>query len=163
DAVRQRGDRDWPCNRTPSDAIILLADDAYEAAAFSTAIAMLTALDRADQSLSPTQRGRLLARRARALARLGRLDDARDQFRAVGGLGKSTVSGELRARAWLGLASIAQMRGNYAAVESMSRRALRLAKRERLTVVELRSRFGLMVAAGARHDFDAALFQGWII
>lgn len=163
DVVRSRGDREWRDHRTPTDAILLLADDAYEADAFHTAITMLTALDRADPELTNVQRGRLLGRRGRALARLGRLDDASDHFHSVERLGKHAMSAELRARAWLGLASLAQMRGDYAAVESLSRRALRLAKREGLSFIERYSRLGLTVAAGARHDFDAALFHGWAV
>ncbi len=161
--VQHRGDREWRDNRTPSDAILLLADDAYDADAFNTAITMLTALDRADPGLNAVQRGRLLARRARYLSRLGHLEEAADHFRTIGRLGKLADSGELRARAWLGLASVAQMSGDYAGLESLSRRALRLAKREHLTFIERYARIGLMIAAGARHDFDAALFHGWAV
>lgn len=161
--VQHRGDREWRDNRTPSDAILLLADDAYDADAFNTAVTMVTALDRAERGLNAVQRGRLLARRARYLSRLGHLEEAADHFRTVGQLGKHAKSGELRARAWLGLASVAQMSGDYAGLESLSRRALRLAKREQLSLIERYSRIGLLVAAGARHDFDAALFHGWVV
>jgi tetratricopeptide (TPR) repeat protein len=163
DFVRSRGDREWPGERTPSDAILLLSDRAYEADALNTVVAMLAALDRAETRLTPVQRGRLLARRAKALSRLGRLEDARDHFLAIDRLGRDVRSAELRARAWLGLASIGQMRGNYAMLEAMSRRALRLAKREGLSFSERYARLGLMIAAGARHDFDAALHHGWAV
>jgi len=163
DFIRRRGDREWRDERWPGDAILLLADDAYEADAFQTALSMLTALDRADSGLSPVQRGRLLARRARILARLGRLDDARDHFRAIWRLGKEASSTELRARASLGLGSIAQMRGNYPELESLNRRALRLARRGGLSFIERYSRLGLMIAAATRHDFDVALVHGWAV
>ena len=161
--VQRRGDREWPSDRWPGDAILLLADDAHEGDAFQTSLAMLTALDRGNQDLLPVQRGRVLARRGRALSRLGRLDDARDQFRAVGRLGKDTSGVELRARAWLGLGSLAQMRGNYAELESLNRRALRLARRGGLSLIERYSRLGLMIAAATRHDFDVALVHGWAV
>jgi tetratricopeptide (TPR) repeat protein len=161
--IRTRGDREWRGDRTPSDAILLLSDAAYEGDALNTVVAMLTALERAEPDLTPVQRGRLLARRARALSRLGRLEHARDHFRALDRLGRNVRSTELRARAWLGLASIAQMSGNYALLESMSRRALRLAKREGLSFSERSAHLGLMIAAGAQHDFDAALFHGWAV
>lgn len=163
DSLRRRGEREWRDNRSPSDAILLLADDAYERGAFNTALSMLSALERADQNLSVVQRGRLLARRARVVARLGRLEDARDHFLSLRRLGRAAKSAELTARAWLGLASIEQMGGNYAGVESFSRRALRLARRERLDFIERYARLGLMIAAGARHDFDTALFHGWTV
>jgi tetratricopeptide (TPR) repeat protein len=162
-AVQRRGDREWPDNRFPSDAILLLTDEAYEADALQTALAMLTALDAADRALLPVQRGRLLARRGRVLSRLGRVDDARDHFDAIERLGRQAASDELRARAWMGLASVAQMRGNYPAMQALSRRALRLSRRAGLAFIERYSRLGLMIAAGAAHDFDAALFHGWAV
>jgi tetratricopeptide (TPR) repeat protein len=163
DFVRRRGDREWPRDRWPGDAILLLADDAHEADAFQTALALLTALDRADPELQPVHRGRVLARRARTIARLGRLDDARDHFRAVGRLGREAGSVELRARALLGLGSIAQMRGNYPALESLNRRSLRLARSGGFGYIERYSRLGLMVAAIMRHDFESAVIQGWTV
>jgi tetratricopeptide (TPR) repeat protein len=163
EAVQRRGDREWPENRFPGDTILLLADEAYESDALQTALAMLTALDAGDRSLLPVQRGRLLARRARVLSRMGRVDDARDHFAAIERLGRQTGSDELRARAWMGLASVAQMRGNYSAMKALSRRALRLSRRAGLSFIERYARLGLMVAAGTTHDFDAALFHGWAV
>jgi tetratricopeptide (TPR) repeat protein len=163
EAVQSRGDREWPDHRFPSDGILLLADEAYEAGALETALAMLTALDAAQRALLPVQRGRLLARRARVLSRLGRVDDARDHFAAIERLGRQTASDELRARAWIGLASVAQMRGNYPAMKALSRRALRLSRRAGLSFIERYSHLGLMIAAGATHDFNAALFHGWAV
>src|SRR5690348_6248342 len=73
DTVRRRPEREWRDERTPSDVVMLLAEDACEGGAFNTALAMVGALERADKTLTPVQRGRLLVRRARAIARLGRL------------------------------------------------------------------------------------------
>jgi tetratricopeptide (TPR) repeat protein len=163
DVAKGRGDREWRDNRTPGDAILLLSDQAYDADAFNTAVTMLTAFNRADPGLNVVQRGRLLARRARYLSRLGRLEEARDQFQTIGRMGSEVDSSELRVRSCLGLASVAQMRGDYKAMDSLSRRALRLARRERLSYLERYARLALMIAAGTRHDFDAALFHGWAV
>jgi tetratricopeptide (TPR) repeat protein len=163
DFIRRRGDREWPDHRFPGDALLLLSDEAYEADAFQTALAMVTALDSADRALSPVQRGRLLARRARILARLGRIDGARDHFVAIERLGREANSDELRARAWLGLGSIAQMRGNYPAMETFGRRALRISRRAGLSFIERYARLALLIAAAAKHDFDTALFHGWAV
>ena len=161
--IRRRGDREWPNHRFAADAVLLLSDEAYEADALQTALAMVTALDGADRSLLPVQRGRLLARRARILSRLGRVDGARDHFVAIERLGRQANSDELRARAWLGLASVAQMRGNYPAMETFARRALRISRRAGLSFIERYARLGLTIAAGAAHDFDTALFHGWAV
>ena len=67
---------------------------------------------------------------------MGRVDDARDHFAAIERLGRQTASDELRARAWMGLASVAQMRGNYPAMKALSRRALRLSRRAGLSFIE---------------------------
>jgi tetratricopeptide (TPR) repeat protein len=163
EVIRRRGDREWPNHRFPADAVLLLSDEAYEADALQTALAMITALDGADRSLSPVQRGRVLARRARILSRLGRMDGARDHFIAIDRLGRQAKSDELRARACLGLASIAQMRGNYPALETFGRRALRISRRAGLSFIERYSRLCLTVAAAARHDFDTALLHGWVV
>jgi tetratricopeptide (TPR) repeat protein len=165
EAIQRRGDREWPSNRFPNDAILLLADEAYDADALQTALAMATALDGADRSLSPVQRGRVLARRARILSRLGRLDSARDHFLAIERLGRDTMSDELRARGWLGLGSVAQMRGDYSALEVFNRRALRISRRAGggLAFIERYARLGLMVATATRRDFDAAVFHGWTV
>ncbi len=161
--IRRRSDREWRDNRAPAEAILILSDDAFDADAFNSAIAMLVALDRADPGLNPVLRGRLLARRARAVSRLGRLEEACDGFRAVERLGIEAASAELRARAWTGLGSVAQMAGDYDTLHKFTRRALRLAKREGLRSIERRARLGLTIAAGARHDFDAALVHGWAV
>lgn len=163
DVVRRRGDREWPDQRFPADALLLLSDEAYEADAFQTALAMVTALDAADRSLSVVQRGRLLARRARILARLGRMDGARDHFVAIERMGREENSDELRARAWLGLGSIAQMRGNYPAMATFNRRALRLARRGGLSFIERYTRLGLTIASAEQGDFDAAVSHAWAL
>jgi tetratricopeptide (TPR) repeat protein len=163
DPVRRRSEREWRDERTPSDVVTLLAEDAYEAGAFNTALAMVGALERADTTLTPVQRGRLLVRRARAIARLGRLDDARDHFLAVRRLGRETDSPELVARGWLGLGSVAQMSGDYVAMDSFSRSALRVARARGLDYAERYAHLGIMISAGQRGDFDTALVHGWAV
>jgi tetratricopeptide (TPR) repeat protein len=124
---------------------------------------LVSAFLEADTSLSILQRGRLVSRRARVDARLGYVEEASDQYGAVAQLGKEIDSAELRIRAWIGYAVLAQLRGNYPEVMRYSRRAARLAHRFGLPFLNRLAHTGLMTAAGAQHRFDDALRHARLI
>ena len=140
-----------------SDPIVVLADRAYQAGAFHLGRAMLDALLDADPSLTPRQRGRVIGRRARIDSRLGRREEAADQFRELASQGRRLNVPELQVRGWIGLGTLAQMRGNYPEQVRWSRRAARLADRAGLRSLGRQAHSGLMIAAGAQHRFEHAL------
>lgn len=164
ESIERAAAQEWgSVERTPSEAVVLLADRAFEAGALHLARAIVDALLDADRTLTPVQRGRLLARRARADGRLGRLSEAADQYRDVERLGVEVDSAELQARAWIGRGALAQMRGNYPEQMRWSRRAARAADRAGLDYLSRLAHNGLMITAGAQHRFDEALRHAAIV
>lgn len=145
------------------ETVLILADHMFEAGALHLTRVALSAFLEADTSLSILQQGRLVSRRARVDARLGHVEEAMDQYRAVARLGKQIDSAELRIRAWFGLGVLAQMRGNYPELMRYSRRAARLAHRFELPLLNRLAHTGLMTAAGAQHRFDDALRHARIV
>lgn len=145
-----------------NESFLIVADEMYQAGALHLARMVLDSVLRADRSLSALDSGRLLARRARADARLGRLEEAADQFRVVSRLAKQIDSSELRIRAWNGHGALAQMRGNYPELMRYSQRAARLADRLDMRFLSRVAHNGLMVSAGAQHRFDDALHHARI-
>lgn len=163
-AVERAGQQEWgTVERTPVEPIILLADQAFEAGALRLARAILDALLEADRTLGAVQRGRVIARRARADGRLGRMSEAADQYREVERLGGEVGSVELQARAWIGQGALAQMRGNYPEQRRWSRRAAREADAAGLAYLSRLAHNGLMIAAGAQHRFDESLHHAAIV
>ena len=155
--VRQAADFDWdPAKLIAAESILALSDHIYESGALHLARALIDALLEADASLTPLERGRALAKRARIDGRLGRIEEAADQYRDVARLGRSADNAELRIRAWIGLSALAQMRGNYPQQMRYSRRAARHAEREELPLLSRLAHFGLMITAGAQHRFEDA-------
>jgi tetratricopeptide (TPR) repeat protein len=145
------------------ETVLILAEQMFEAGALHLTRVLLNAFLEADTSLTILQRGRLVSRRARADARLGHVEEAMDQYRAVARLGKQIDSAELRIRAWIGYAALAYMRGNYPEQMRYSRRAARLANRFGLPFLNRMAHIGLMITAGAQHRFDDALWHARII
>ena len=158
--VREAADFEWGCSdhpaRMPSESILILADDIYQSGALHLGRALLDALMEADASLDTVQRGRVLAKRARIDARLGRIPEAADQYREVTRLARHGGSAELRVRAWIGHSALAQMRGNYPQTMRYSRRAAKLADRVGLRALGRLAHMGLMITAGAQHRFEDA-------
>ena len=142
------------------ETLLILADQMFEAAALHLARVVLDAFLNAAPDLSVLEQGRLIARRARIDARLGALAEAADQYTTVGRLGHRTRNPELRIRAWIGHAVLAQMHGNYPEQMRYCRRAARVADRHELRSLSRLAHTGLMITAGARHEFDDALRHG---
>ena len=158
-AHREWQDRD----RSPSEAILILADQIHTVGAFHLAGAILDSFLEADSSLNVVQRGRTLAKRARIEWKMGRLDDAADRYRHIESLGRRFKTPELRARAWIGLAALNQMWNDFTAVHRYARRAARLAETEGLLRLAREAHNGLMIAASLSGRHDEALVHGWTV
>ena len=156
------GDREWGNrDRCSCEPIILLAKVIADAGALRLAGTLLDALARADSSLNDVQRGRILAQRARVAWLAGEIEDARSRYAFVESLGRRSRSPELRVRAWIGFAALAQMRGNLPEMRTFARRAARVADREHMSALSRTAHHGVLVAAAADQNFDEALVEGW--
>lgn len=162
ESLGRLGDREWQDrDRTPIEAVMLLADSIHRAGALNTAGAMLDGLLLADSSMSEVHRGRILSQRARVLRKMSLIDEAYEYDREVARIGRRVKSVELRVRASLGYSSRCQMRGNYPELYRHSMRAARLAEREGLHKLARDANSGLLVALGVARRFDEGLIVGW--
>jgi len=160
--VERLAAREWQdVDRTPSEAITLLAETVQRAGSFNLARVLLDGVLQADDSLTVVQRGRVLAARARIAWKLGSLDDARERYELLERLGRNAKSAELKARACVGLASVAYMRGNYPELQRYAARAARIADREGFRELGRKAHNALLIVAGANRQLDAALSHGW--
>src|SRR5207253_8046112 len=114
-----------------------------------------------DPTLSPLSLGRIAAHRARLLWKSGNIDGARHIYDQLAELGAEFGETELKARAWLGHGTIAQLRGDLATMQRCFRSSARLAIQcgdKRLARLALS---GLFVVASERQRFNDALVYGW--
>jgi len=160
--LSSRAAREWPGDdRTPTEIIVLVAERAETAGCLNLAAFILDSLIDASTDLSAIQRGRVLAKRARVAWKLGEIDAATDRYRQLDILGRRIRSPELRVRANIGYVALAQMRGNYPAMEKFAKTAARLAEEAGLYALARNAYDGLTIAAGARRDVERALLYGW--
>lgn len=154
--------REWQNSEIdPVDPIVAVAEEAQDHNAFRLAAHILDALLAANRSLSELQRGRILARRARAALKLGDVDGAADRYAQSLRIGRAVHDPELRARGWVGRASIAFSHGNYPEVWRCARCAARIADRHELRMLSHYAHNWLMVAAAMSGRMDDALAHGW--
>jgi tetratricopeptide (TPR) repeat protein len=146
----------------PYDAVVSLADDMHDAHALHLAAHMFDALLAASPELEALHTGRILDRRARIAHKLGQVEHAADHYTLILELARQAVLPELHARAWLGRAILAQVRGNYPAIGGFARRAARVADRDGLRSLSRHAHTSLMIAAGSGGRLDDALAHGWL-
>lgn len=143
------------------DVVMIIAGEAEEAGACALATTMIDST-RSLVGLSEFRlQGRLLARQARILRKIGEIDPAIDLYDEVGEMGRTHGDRELIARSHLGKGALARERGNYPE-----------ARREFLAVLEApgssdavrelhaHAHHGLLIASAIAKDFDTALTHG---
>ena len=140
-----------------AELVMAVAENAAEAGALQTARTILSEMLLADESLTTRERGRLLAQRARVDGRSGALRDAADQYREVARLGRIHRDAELRARAYIGMGSLAQMRGNYPEQQRWATRAAHAADRYGFRQLSRFAHEALMITLGLQRRFEEAL------
>ncbi len=160
--VARRKTGEWSgVDAASTDVIVLLSDDAQENGALRTASMLLDLVMRAAEPLTAIQRGRVLAKQARIAWKVGDLDAALSGYQRVARLGRATGSLELKARASIGFAALAQMRRDYQRVLAHARRGGTLAKRAGLLRLVRQAYNGLTIVAGLEGRLDDALTYGW--
>jgi tetratricopeptide (TPR) repeat protein len=171
-AVAEAGD---PANSTPSISSAThpldlagvatltrrVADAAEQRGALWLAYAMLTTVERAADTMSPLELGRLLAQRARVARKADSSDVADALYRRVDALGRAANAPELTARAAIGFGVLAQFRGNLPLAAQQFAKAARIAARAGNADLRRLAQHGRMVIAGRRGAFADALSFGW--
>lgn len=138
------------------EPIVLAAEDAaWFAVADQLLQSLCTVLEASDRALF----GRLVAWRARIARQRGALAEAAGWYDEVAALGEAEQSDDLRGRAQLGHAILAQNRGNYVVAREHLHRVLALEGIAPETRVV--AHHTLMVAAATARDFSQALVHGW--
>lgn len=143
-------------------ALQTLVAQEEQAGAFLLAFSTLAAARRAlAPVLDARSRGLLLAQQGRVARQLGALAHAARLYRAAARAGRHADAPDVAARALLGAGALASNRGNYPESRTLYRRALRAATRAESAFLVRASHHGLLYAAFAAHDLDAALTHGW--
>lgn len=154
-------EREWPAPRTHVEAILVLCELIDRAGALHLCAVMLDDLLQAAPDLPSIDRGRILAMRARVTWKLGHRTEAIERYEFLESLGRKSRKPELVARAAIGLAAVAQLRGHYPEVREHAARAAKIADRDGLTGVARVAHQGLMLSAARSQRWDEALLEGW--
>jgi tetratricopeptide (TPR) repeat protein len=138
----------------------MLAERAEAADAWHFALSVLAIAERA---LDPDamDAGRILAQRARIQGKSGAMDDAERSHRRLLRAARRMNEPELIARAYVGLATVSFMRGNYPAVGRWAKRAVVMAQSASLAGIGAIAHQLMMVSVGQRGDFAGALAHAW--
>ena len=153
--------REWLGERSYVDPIVVLADTIFYAGARHLAALMLDDIRRAAPDLSSLQLGRILFRRARVAWSLGDIDDAAERFEAISALGEKARSFELLAMAELGLATLAQLRGDFPELRIRAERGRERAERSGNPAAVRWAMLAMMMSETSQGRFDGAIAAGW--
>src|SRR5207244_185960 len=93
--------------------------------------------------------------------KLGEIDLAEARFKRLRHYAREVRSNELLVRSWVGLAQIAQIRGNYPRMGALSRRIVARGVSSGLTRLSAAGYQGLMMRAAQSGQFDLAVERGW--
>ena len=153
--------REWQGEHMYVEALAILADSAHREGALRLAAVMFDDLLTAAPDLTVVEQGRLFWLRARVEWRLGNVEQARARYEHIAALGMATDSAELRARAEIGMISLAQLRGNFPDLERHAQRAAELAERAGLVELARIAYQGVTTAAAKSKEYGKALVAGW--
>ena len=141
-------------------AVRALAESAEEAGALHLAFEMLL-INEEIHANDVLERGRSLSQRARIARKASNWEISETLYGQVESLGKVGRLPELRARAYLGYAVVAHVRGAYPDARKWYARACRIADANGIAEVSSLAHHGLMIAAGIAGQLENALVEGW--
>jgi hypothetical protein len=148
----------WPA-RNNIDVLRLLAEHCENSGALTLSAHLLESLSACVGD--ETQRGRVLADRARVSRKRGLVDLAKAQAEEVKRRGTALKSPDLVARAWVTLGAVAQVSGNYVEMRRCAKAAVRIAERAGLDRLASAAHGGLGVQAAVRQAFSEAVTHFW--
>jgi hypothetical protein len=137
------------------------AEAIEEAGAPDVADAILAAWLRADERVSPLERGRVESVRARLAWKQGDLEIAAERYRRVAGAAQQLDSDELRVRALIGETLLARMRGNFPESRAKGNDAAALAERAGLRGLASLAHQTLIVVDAVAGAFAEAIEHAW--
>lgn len=152
---------EWDGQRSYVEALAALIQSMQDRGALHLAALMLDDLLMAARDITPLERGRLLAMRARADWKLGRLTEAEERYEYIASLGAEDTTGELATRAELGLLALSQLRGNMPDVRAHAERAAALGKQHDLRYLACQAYLGLAMAESKAGRFADAVRAAW--
>lgn len=141
------------------DAALRLATQIERAGALQLATSWLSLLDRALLARDALDVGRTRAHRASVARKLGALESAYELYAETEVVGKTNGEPELTARAWIGFAILAHMRGNYPEARRWYAAAAVVADDNGFVEQSFAARQGLLITVAG--DFDRAMCEGW--
>jgi len=141
------------------DAIIGCALRMEDAARLQLGISTLDAVMHLCPANNVVVRGRALAYQARLIRHLGELAESETRYRAVEAMGLEHGAPSVMARAWAGLGTLAQLRGNLPVAREHFTRVL--ARPEAAPETRQAAHHGLMVCAASAGDLGLAAQHGW--
>jgi tetratricopeptide (TPR) repeat protein len=161
EAIDRYVNREWFGKHSFHEALVVLADQIIDAEAYGLGAVILMALLIAIPRLKPLERGRIMALRARIAWRTSDMDDARERYEDIAKLGLEGNEKELEARAAVGLAAVAQLRGNMPAVREHSVRAIEVGSEIGHRSLERWGHNSLTMAAAKAGDYTTAIKSAW--
>ena len=153
--------RDGSSSGALCTVVTALATEAEDAGAFALATAMLD-FARILVGLSEFRlQGRLLALQARILRKIGETELAQELYEQVQEIGATHGDSELIARAHLGKAVLARIRGNYPEARQEFMAVLDVSgSSDAIQELRVHGHHGLLLVSAIAGDFDSALKHG---
>ena len=143
-------------------ALAARMEDAGALALADTALQMLLLLRADGDGIAIEEQGRVIGHRARIARQAGDVELAAAQYRNVERMARITRSDELYARAWIGYAVLAIVRGNLPESNKWFERAATAAEKAKIPDLSRNAHHGCLIAASKREAFDEALQHGWL-
>lgn len=162
DAYRALRHSDLGSFSSATRALAARMEDAGALALADTALQMLLLVRVDGAGVSLEEQGRVIAHRARIARQGGDVDLSREQYRNVERIARITRSDELYARAWIGFAVLAMIRGNFPECAEWFARAAAAANKAGDRDLSRNAHHGSLIAAAKRDAFDDALRHGWL-
>ena len=137
-------------------------EDAGALALADTALQMLLLVRIDGDGIAIEEQGRVIGHRARIARQAGDVELSAEQYRNVERMARTTRSDELYARAWIGYAVLAMLRGNLPESNEWFERAAKAAEKANVPDLSRNAHHGCLIAASKREAFDEALQHGWL-
>ena len=162
EANRAVGAADLGAFSSSTRALAARMEDAGALALADTALQMLLLVRIGEEGIAIEEQGRVVGHRARIARQAGDVELAAEQYRNVERMARVTRSDELYARAWIGYAVLAVLRGNLPESNDWFERAAKAAEKAKVPDLSRNAHHGCLIAASKREAFDEALQHGWL-